>query len=353
MKLRQQMFVIYVFGTVIPLLFISIYFYKSTQEILIDYAKEADIADLLIKINNRNRENMLYLSFCIILSIIIINRFTKYFIKRLNAFKIEMHKAAEGDFTSLDKIEGEDEISELYHDLNTMINNIQHLITAVYEEQVQKEKLNSRQKEVEFKMLASQINPHFIYNTLEAIRMKARCSKELEIEELVKMLAKIMRRNIQAGDTLVTLKSEVDLVEYYLKIQQYRFGERISYCIVLKGKIENLKIMPLIIQPVVENAIVHGLEAKLGKGEIRIVIEHTERLKIHVIDNGIGMSIVKLEEIKGCLNDFDILDHSHIGLSNVNQRIKLLYGNEYGIYLESKENEGTTVIIELPKDMRQ
>lgn len=285
-------------------------------------------------------------------SMLIIGIFAVNFSRRLNAFKNHMHKAAAGDFTVSASLKGMDEINELYDDLNLMISSIEHLITRVYESQVQKEKLNSRQKEVEFKMLASQINPHFLYNTLETIRMKARSNGQKDIEELVKMLAKIMRRNIQAGDTLVTLKSEIDLVEYYLKIQQYRFGERIRFHINLFCDIEYLKIMPLIIQPVVENAFVHGLETKEGEGEIRIELRRSSNhLQIYVIDDGIGMTKEKLNEIKLSLTDFSRLTRSNIGLSNVDQRIKLLYGEDYGLWIDSTENMGTTVIIDLPEDM--
>ncbi|HHT88398.1 MAG TPA: sensor histidine kinase, partial [Clostridiales bacterium] len=256
-----------------------------------------------------------------------------------------------GEYENLQVIDGFDEISEMYRDLNTMISSIQRLISKVYEEQMQKEKLYSRQKDVEFKMLASQINPHFLYNTLETIRMKARANNQTEIEELVKMLAKILRRNIQVGDKLVTLKSELELVDYYLKIQQYRFGERMSYNIDVRCNIDSLKIMPLIIQPIVENAFVHGLESKEGKGKIDVVVELKERLIIQVIDNGKGMTETKLNEIIKSFNDYNRLDSNHIGLSNVNQRIKLLYGDEYGLDIESTVGEGTTVRIELPKDI--
>lgn len=303
--------------------------------------------------NAQTRNSLLYIMIGILPSIILIFIFASRFSRRVNAFQVQMHKTAAGDFQIVKENGNHDEISVLYEDLNAMISSIQHLLSTVYEEQVQKEKLNSRQKDVEFKMLASQINPHFLYNTLETIRMKARCSGEDDIEELVKMLAKIMRRNIQVGDNLVTLKSELELVEYYLKIQQYRFGDRINYKIELNCNIEFLKIMPLIIQPVVENAFIHGLETKEGEGEIRIIVERTDRLRIHVIDDGIGMPKEKLEEIKESLNDTMKLDRSHIGLSNVNQRIKLLYGEEYGIYIDSEVRKGTTVIIELPEDMSQ
>lgn len=140
-----------------------------------------------------------------------------------------MHRAAAGDFNIAVRLEGKDEIAELQQDLNSMIRDIQELMERIVQQQVQKEQLNTREKEVEYKMLASQINPHFLYNTLETIRMRARVSGQTEIEELVKMLAKIMRRNIQVSDSLQTLKSELQLVEYYLKIQDYRFHDRIRY----------------------------------------------------------------------------------------------------------------------------
>ena len=322
----------------------------SSDRILVSIQPYQDLKDHM---KEQNRTEFPIIFICILISMSVITIFTMYYRSRLNAFKIHMHKVADGDFNSIKKVNQYDVIGELYDDLNKLIESIQHLVATVYEEQVQKEKLNSRQKDVEFKMLASQINPHFLYNTLETIRMKARFNGQKEIEELVKMLAKIMRRNIQVGDNLVTLKSELELVEYYLKIQQYRFGERINFYIDLKCDIEDLKIMPLIIQPLVENAFVHGLETKEGKGEIRILVERNDRLRIHIIDNGVGMSKDKLKEIKESLDDSSRLDRNNIGLCNVNQRIKLLYGNEYGIYIDSQEDQGTTVVIELPEDMRQ
>ncbi len=349
-KFVKRIFVIYVICGIIPLLIQFFYMRYSTGQVLATSLNKAEAVRLL---TIQNIVGVGIVTGEILCSIVLIGIFTNRFVKRLNEFKEQLHQAAAGDFQIAEKSEEHDEISELYEDLHIMIDSIQKLITTVFEEQVQKEKLNSRQKDVEFKMLASQINPHFLYNTLETIRMKARCNGETEIEELVKMLAKIMRRNIQVGDKLVTLKSELELVEYYLKIQQYRFGERIHYKIDIRCKIEFLKIMPLIIQPVVENAFVHGLETKEGEGQIEIIVENDDLLVIRVIDDGIGMSREKLVEIRENLNDFHKLSRSNIGLNNVNQRIKLLYGTDYGIEVESEENMGTKVTIKLPEDIRQ
>ena len=309
--------------------------------------------DTILKNANERSRSSNVLMFCsFIFSLILITLYSQTFSRRINTFKNQMHRAAKGDFDIAKKIDGHDEISELYDDLSIMIDSINGLMGKIIEEQVQKEQLNSRQKDVEFKMLASQINPHFLYNTLETIRMKARSNQQDEIEELVKMLAKIMRRNIQVKDHLVTFRSEIELVEYYLKIQSYRFGERIHYQIDLLYDITEEKIMPLIIQPIVENAFVHGLEMKDGNGLLRIIVEKTDRSRIHVIDDGVGIESGKLMELIEGLDDFSKLDKTHIGLSNVNQRIKLLYGEAYGLSIQSKWMEGTTVIIELPRDIR-
>jgi two-component system sensor histidine kinase YesM len=198
-------------------------------------------------------------------------------------------------------------------------------------------------------MLASQINPHFLYNTLETIRMQARVKNQPEIEELAKMLAKIMRHNIQVGDTLQPLKEELKLIRYYLKIQDYRFHDRITYEIRADEEaIARLGIMPLLIQPFVENAFVHGLESKQSGGRICICVDVQKQLLISVSDNGCGMDAEKLAQVVHQLNDFDNLDRTHIGICNVNQRIRLQYGEEYGVTIESKEQEGTTVLIRLP-----
>jgi len=269
---------------------------------------------------------------------------------RLNKFKNCMHRAANGNLEPIPPIGGKDEIAELADDLQAMIDGIQKLMTSLVRENVQKEKLHTRQREVEFKMLANQINPHFLYNTLETIRMTARVNGQPDIEELTKMLAKILRRNIQAGETLQTVESEMQLIEYYLKIQDYRFHDRISYHVEIEDaeRIGKMKIMPLLIQPFVENSFGHGLEGMDADGRISITARADEYLWIVVSDNGHGMSSEQLEEIRESLKNLDELDRTHIGICNVHQRIRYRYGDEYGVSIESGEGKGTTVTIKIP-----
>ena len=179
-------------------------------------------------------------------SVILILVFSKMYANRMELLRKQMHYVAIGEYDKVTEISGEDEIAELYKELEKMMDDNKALMQKVVDEQVQKEKIHTKQREVEFKMLASQINPHFLYNTLETIRMKAKINKEPEIEELVKMLAKIMRRNIQVSDKKVTLKSEVQLIEYYLKIQNYRFGDRIHSQVIVDENVEmDAKVLPL------------------------------------------------------------------------------------------------------------
>ena len=160
-----------------------------------------------------------------------------------------MHRVAQGEYDKVEALEGEDEIGELYRELENMATDIRELTEHMVEEQVQKEKIHTKQKEVEFKMLASQINPHFLYNTLETIRMKAVVNKQPEITDLVKMLAKILRYSIQATAQSKTLASEIQMVQYYLKIQDYRFGDRITSEVIVDDDVNTeIPVMPLIIQ---------------------------------------------------------------------------------------------------------
>ncbi|MDS0527818.1 sensor histidine kinase [Clostridium sp. SHJSY1] len=286
----------------------------------------------------------------IILSLAIILYFSKNIASRINLLRFEMHRVVKGDFNIGKRIYGNDEIGQLYEDLNIMINSIKRLINEVYKGKIQKEKLKAYQKEVEFKMLSSQINPHFLYNTLETIRMKAFCNGDKEIANIVKKLGKIMRRNLEVSGKVVTLESELKLIGDYLEIQSMRFEGMVEYNLDVQEEldIENYKILPLLLQPVVENAFVHGLEEKAGKGEILVkIFKKNKYLIIEVKDNGEGIEKEKLLELKKGLSITEEGKRS-IGMKNVNQRIKIHYGQEYGLGIESELHKGTKVTLCLP-----
>lgn len=286
--------------------------------------------------------SLVIMSICIVLSGILIAIFSKSFSERIILVKKEMHKVVMGDFNIRESIEGHDEIGELYTDIYATVQEI-------YRAKVQKEELKRRQKEVEFEMLARQINPHFLYNTLETIRMKAYCNGQVELARVVKLLSKLMRRNLEVTERAVVLKNEVEMMTDYLEIQKFRFGSRISYKIQADDEVMQFKILPLIIQPLVENAFVHGLEAKIGEGEIICTIKADEELIIIVEDNGLGIEETRLKELQMQLEEGGQRLKGSFGLYNINQRIKLYYGKAYGIHITSTLKEGTRVTVNLPK----
>jgi len=211
----------------------------------------------------------------------------------------------------------------------------------------------------EYRALQNQINPHFLYNTLEAIRSDALVAGVSDIADITESLATFFRYTISNYSNKVTLEDELSNVENYFKIQQYRFGEKIKLDLVYDDESKLLKHMipKLTLQPIVENAIIHGLEKKVGSGRIRIHIHETQhRITIDIVDDGVGIKEEALDKINKNMSE-SISETHHtkqlnkggIALINVNKRIKLTFGEPYGIRVSSVENYGTTVQLTLPK----
>ena len=308
----------------------------------------AGVADLEV-----NRLIIIYGGyFCLffILSLLIIVLFTSVFSRRITLLSEKMHAVAGGNFNVEFTDKGHDEIAELYTDLEQMIHSMQTMMNDVYQAKLQNEEFKFVQMEAEFKALASQINPHFLYNTLETIRMKAFCNNDKETADLVKKLGKFMRRCLEFKDGEVTLRSELEFTNGYLELQAARFGDRVSYSIYSEVS-KDYMILPLVIQPVVENAFVHGIESCKDNGHIDIKVYYSgENVLIDVKDNGSGMNDEKLRELEAKLRRNDTSSGKSIGLTNVNKRIKMYHGEQYGLTIKTKEGEGTVIRITLPRN---
>lgn len=230
-----------------------------------------------------------------------------------------------------------------------IVNKIMH--------SMQFEEMNKRQ--AQYLALQNQINPHFLYNTLESIRGEALIGGLESVAVMTEALARFFRYTISKVENLVTVEEELDNCETYFQIQKYRFGDRIDLEIVCdKSDYEEImkcKIPKLTLQPVVENSIIHGIELKLGKGKVEIVLTLTKkRLNIHVKDDGIGMDERQLNMLNKRIMKKEVKSLSQdskggIALVNVNDRIKLLFGEEYGVYVYSMRENGTDVEISLPR----
>ena len=297
-----------------------------------------NLSDIIVETAFFSFDRLFIIIVSLLFSGLLILSFTKIFNKRFSILSKEMSKVSSGEFNILESIDGNDEISELYSDLVIMSDNLKNLINDIYIADLNKEKMVRHQKEIEFKMLCSQINPHFLYNTLETIRMKTYINGDKESADLIKRLAKLMRSTLEISSSLVTLESELDLINNYLTIQKYRFEDHISFNFDINCDIKNIMILPMLIQPIVENAFIHGLEKKIGNGflDIKIYLED-EYLFICIKDNGLGISEDNLNHI---LKEFENEDYdsSRIGINNVYKRIKLFYDESCGIDIFSDEN---------------
>lgn len=284
---------------------------------------------------------------------VLITLFIKYFSSRVQTLRQSMHKVSSGDYDVIDTFNGDDELSQTFSDLKIMIDTIKEKDAKMYKAQIKEQKLANEQHKIEFKMLASQINPHFLYNTLETIRMMAFTSGNKEVANAIKLLGKSMHYVLEnTGTSSTSLKNELDYITTYLSIQKLRFSDRVNYSLMIDDNLDlsNYQILPLLLQPIVENSILHGLENVDSNGNITITIKikNNNLLLIDISDNGIGMSKNELEQLNYNIKYYDKSRTSSIGLYNINQRIKLCYGSYYGIKIESCVSKGTTVSLTLP-----
>ncbi len=280
--------------------------------------------------------------------IIIANMIYSEIISPFNLLVSKMKDIEKGELnTSIDIIR-KNEIGYLYNSFNSMAKRLKYLVECVYEEEIAR-------KNAEIAALQSQINPHFLYNTLETINWKAQLSGEQDIAEMVQALSKLMDANMNRnGKKFSTIEQEIQYMDSYLFLIQKRFGKKIEYDKIIDQNILKEKLPKLIIQPIVENAIKHGIEP-VGRGKILIGIsEKDEKLIIEVEDNGAGIEVPKLKSINVELSDNKYIaeeqDNSKsIGLKNVYRRLLLIYGKEAEISILSTYTKGTKVTLKVPK----
>lgn len=289
--------------------------------------------------------------FSLLVPLVMIILFTKTFSGRVNTLRREMHKVGQGQYDIIENFYGNDELMDLFSDLKTMIENIKSRDEEIYRDKIVKQQMINQQQKMEFKMLSSQINPHFLYNTLETIRMKAYVVGDLEVANAIKLLGKTMRHFLESGGGAVSLESELEYMRIYLEIQKIRFRDKFDYTFHIDENVDckEYKIIPLLLQPIAENAMVHGLEEKDGGGLVEITVEESgERLLVSISDNGCGMTQEKLKELVEKINAPKERMSGGIGLYNVQRRIKMLYGENYGIKIFSGPDAGTRVVVTLP-----
>ncbi|KAA6449545.1 HAMP domain-containing protein [Bacillus swezeyi] len=258
-------------------------------------------------------------------------------ILKLNSF---MQKAESGDFSTLYQENRQDEIGLLGKSFNRLMLRIQELMSVT-------EKQERQKREAELRALQAQINPHFLYNTLDTINWMARKKGAEEVTDLVQALSKLFRISLSKGRDMIPLSAEFEHVENYLKIQKARYRDKLNYSLEVPEFAGERFILKLVLQPIVENAIYHGIKEKKGSGHI--VIKGKEEdgcLMIKVEDDGAGMDEKTLKKITDQFKKRE--NTAGYGMINVHERIALTFGEQYGLTVESRKGAGTSVTIRLP-----
>lgn len=303
------------------------------------------------------RENSLLLILLIVFNfllptacLIILN---KSFRDRLKTTEDHILNMKEGDFRKVDITEGNDEIGDLIRTYNYMVVKLTELINDIYEKSVEQQALELAKKQTELVALQSQINPHFIYNVLDGIRMNCYIKGETESGKMIEDLALLLRRMMKWDQNhFISIEEELFYVEKYLSIQKYRFSDRLHYTIYVEEDCKRAKIPKLSITTFVENACIHGIERKVSGGYINIVIaEVNGRLLIEILDSGAGMHPDHLSFLQEKIKRAEFKElhtENSTGILNAYLRVNAYYQEDVSLKIRSEVNEGTEIVLELP-----
>lgn len=252
-------------------------------------------------------------------------------------------------------ISGPNEIGQLALNINNMLSSIEDMTGKILKTQSTLYEMKIEKQYAELSALQSQINPHFLYNTLNCIQSMGLSCGSMEIVNVAAALVKIFRYSIK-GSEYVKIRDEVDCVRNYLDIMAVRYNGKFTTHFDIEQEIMDMKTIKMILQPIVENAIYHGLECKKGSGrlEVKGILDVEHNIRFEITDDGKGIAEAELANITRQLRNIDLFenrrteDRKSVGLLNVHKRIRLHFGEPYGISIESSENNGTKVIVKLP-----
>ena len=279
------------------------------------------------------------LLFCIVLAVLLSYLVSRSISVPVHKLTLAMGEVEAGNLSVRIPEQRNDELGLLYRRFNIMTERIEDLVAETKEEQTQL-------RIAERKALQAQINPHFLYNTLNTIKSIAKLEGVDKITTIATRFGKILRNSIENDREMISLRDSLELVESYLEIQKIRYGDRLSYRIDVPAEFMEYHIPKLVLQPLVENAVVHGLEEKVDPGFISVSAADSDgSIIIRVYDDGVGMSNPEIPDKEK--------NGGGIGLFNVHRRIELLYGKPYGISIRSAPGQGTEILVRLPAEKEE
>lgn len=283
---------------------------------------------------------------------IMLSLFSDSISKRILLLGRYMKKVKGEEFELITESEGKDEVRELLDNYNLMVTRMKHLIEYEYKSKLEQQELRLARQQAELLALYSQINPHFMFNVLESIRMRSVIKGEQETSQMIESLAKLMRKSAEWGADLITIQQEIGFVQDYLDLQKYRYGDNFNYKIRIGEGCGNLKIPSLVLVTFAENSCVHGLNREGHSGTIFLTVKKEEDfLMIEVEDTGVGMEEDKVIDLEKTLNEANIDDlqkSSSLGMLNACIRLKKYCGSMTRIIIESEQEAGTCITIKIP-----
>jgi len=271
---------------------------------------------------------------------------------RLGNILRHMKRVKNGHFDTIQQEETRDEIGQLTGEFNRMTLQVRSLINDVYVADISQKSLELERRKAQLNALQSQINPHFLFNALETIRMRSVIKKEKETAKIIHNMAKLFRSSLTWNKDKVTIREEAEFILCFLEIQKYRFADRLNYDLYIAPEMNDCLVPKLVFLPFVENACIHGIEQLKQGGHIDIRIERDgDMVKFSIADNGIGMQPHQTERIHRYLAEEAEIGE-RIGVQNVIYRLKIIYGDRFRFVLESEAGKGTSVIIAVPLETR-
>lgn len=281
--------------------------------------------------------------FCLIFGILFSVVQSKVVLNPLKYLLNEMQKLRSGNFNIEFITKSNDEVGQITKEFTEIIKHLQEMINLVYISKV-------KQREAELIALEAQINPHFLYNTLDSIHWLAVKEKKYTISEQIEALSEMFRHVLHNGSEIVTIQEELEFLKNYIFLQKAKYGNRIEYVIHVDPELNDCITPKLILQPLVENSVLHGLEPKLRGGTVEVsVMQHSKGIRLTVSDNGVGTDGDKINSII----DEKKESHNIFALSNINERIKMRYGENYGLSFFSEKERGTRVEVLIPMIKRE
>ena len=273
----------------------------------------------------------------IVILLVGLNRLFKRYSQQVQLILEATRAIGDGNLKErIDTNQVQEELNDIASAINFMVDSLDQYIHDIYT-------LEIKQRDAHMRALQSQINPHFLYNTLEYIRMYALSRQQEELADVVYAFSTLLRNNINQEKT-TTLAEEISFCEKYVYLYQMRYPDQFAYKFEIEETIADVEIPKFIIQPLVENYFVHGIDYQRQDNAIKVhAYREGEKIIVAVVDNGKGITANRLEEIRERLNQTEIETEQSIGLRNVHERLQRFFGESYGLTIEGKEGEGTTI----------